>query len=61
MTLSIKALNVTVTLSITDTYHNNALHYPECRYAERRISYCYAECHYAEFRCADCRGAILVM
>ncbi len=58
MTLSIKVLNVTLTLS---TRHNNALHYAECRYAERLIFYCYAEYHYAEFRCADCRGAILVM
>jgi hypothetical protein len=56
MTLRKKVLNVTVTLSITDTHHNNALHY-----AERRISYCNAECHYAEFCCADCRGALLVM
>ncbi len=29
-----------------------------CRYAGRRIFYCYAECRYAECRCAECRDAV---
>jgi hypothetical protein len=35
MTLSIKGLNVT--LSINDAEHNNGMHYAECRYADCRI------------------------
>jgi hypothetical protein len=56
-----------MTLSITGTYHNNAMHYSGCRllifvffssYDECRYAECrYAECRYAECRNAECRGA----
>ncbi len=45
-----------MTLSISDTQHNYALPYVECRNAECR----YAECRYAECRYAECRGAVNV-
>ncbi len=49
MTLSIKGLNVK--LSMNDTQHNNAMRYPDCSYAECHILFfCCAECHYAECR-----------
>jgi hypothetical protein len=53
MTLSIKGL--CVTLSISDTQHSNAL-------SLRRVYFIhnYAECHYAECRFAECRGALVV-
>jgi hypothetical protein len=43
-----------MTLSISDTLHNNTMpcaecHYAQCRHAERR----YAECRYAECRDAE--------
>jgi hypothetical protein len=49
MALNIKGLYVACTLSISDTVHNNALHYAECCIL---FSITNAECHYAE-----CRGA----
>jgi hypothetical protein len=47
-----------MTLTVSDTLHNNALPCTECRYAEMShfIEY-YAECCYAECRYAECRGA----
>ncbi len=52
-----------VTLSISDTQHNNALPCAECRYTECHILFAillsvYAECRYAECCYAECRGAI---
>ncbi len=54
-----------MTLSITDTQHNNAMHYAECHHAERQIIYCYTKCHYAECRYAEyhyaeCCGALRI-
>jgi hypothetical protein len=47
-----------MTLIVTDTQHNNALHYVERRYAVCRFFiYYYDECHYAECRHAECLGA----
>ncbi len=46
-----------MTLSVTDTQHNNALHYAECKSTDFRVLFIdcrYAECHYAKCRCATC-------
>ncbi len=57
--LSMKGLYVT--LSITDTEDNNALHYTVCRYAECRYAECrFAECCYAVCRYAECCGALVL-
>ncbi len=56
MELNIKGLYVT--LSISDSVRNNALHYAECHYTECCIWFiCYTECSYAECRYTECRGA----
>jgi hypothetical protein len=51
-----------MTVSITDTQHNNVLHYSDCYHAEGHIFSCHAdchlpECHYAEYHLAECRYA----
>ncbi len=47
-----------MTLSITNTQHDNTLHNAECRY---RLTYCHAEYRYAECHYAECRGAAIEM
>jgi hypothetical protein len=52
-----------MTLIISDTQHNNSLHYAGCRCAECRILFTVSfrviilSCHYAECHYAECRGA----
>jgi hypothetical protein len=47
-----------MTLSITNTQHDNTLHYAECRY---RLTYGHDECRDAECHYAECRGAAIEM
>jgi hypothetical protein len=58
MILSIKGLYAT--LSITDTQHNNSLHYAECHDDECHILFIFIYCRYAECPYAECHGALTI-
>jgi hypothetical protein len=50
-----------MTLSVTDTQYNNALHYDQCYCAECRGLFTVMQCNQAKCRYAECRALFTVI